>query len=71
MKYMECSFHYKRESIKDVITPDERELPISECFKYLWSLLLRMGDIDQDMTHRIQGHYNGVGHSNYPILLYI
>ena len=54
IEYMECMFSKRRNSDQDVITLDDQVITITECFKYLGSIILKDGEIDGDVNHRIK-----------------
>ena len=53
--YLECRFGTQRRVNDEVVRLDEKDLSMSECFKYLGSFNQKNGDIDQDVAaHRIK-----------------
>ena len=59
-EYMEYKF--SKQGIQDysIVRLDEQEIPMSDYFKYLGSVIQKDGEIDSDVNHRIQvGCLNG------------
>ncbi|XP_021748959.1 uncharacterized protein LOC110714726 [Chenopodium quinoa] len=52
-EYLVCRFDTQRGTSNEVVSLDGKDLTMSECFKYLGSIIQKNGDIDQDMAHRI------------------
>ena len=53
-EYMECKFRKRRKNEQCVITLDGQQIPVTECFKYLGSIIQKDGEIDGDVNHRIK-----------------
>jgi len=53
-EYLVCRFGTQRGTSNEVVSLDGKDLTMSECFKYLGSIIQKNGDIDQDVTHRIK-----------------
>ena len=53
-EYMECKFRKRRNNEQGVITLDGQQIPITECFKYLGSIVQKDGEIDGDVNHKIK-----------------
>ena len=54
IEYMECKFRKRRNNEQGVITLDDQQIPVIECFKYLGSIIQKEGEIDGDVNHRIK-----------------
>ena len=54
-EYMECKFRKIRNNKQDVITLDGQQ--ISECFKYLGSIIQKNRKVDGDVNHRIKARW--------------
>ncbi|XP_021746173.1 uncharacterized protein LOC110712057 [Chenopodium quinoa] len=54
IEYLVCRFGTQRGISDEVVNLDRKELTMSECFKYLGSIIQKNGDIDQDVAHRIK-----------------
>ena len=54
IEYMECKFRKKRNNEQGVITFDGQQIPVTECFKYLGSIIQKDKEIDGDVNHRIK-----------------
>ena len=52
---MECKFRKIRNNKQDVITLDGQQ--ISECFKYLGSIIQKNRKVDGDVNHRIKAKW--------------
>ena len=57
-EYMECTFSNKRSNNATKVKIGEHELNSSKSFKYLGSIIEEKGNIDKDVTHRIQTGWN-------------
>ena len=51
---MECKFRKRKNNEQGVITLDGQQIPITECFKYLGSIIQKDREIDGDVNHRIK-----------------
>ena len=49
--YLECHFGSQRGANDVVVRLDGKDLAMSECFKYLGSIIQKNGDINQDGSH--------------------
>ena len=54
---MECKFRKIRNNEQGVITLDGQQLPVTECFKYLGSIIQKDREIDGDVNHRIKAEW--------------
>ena len=55
---MECKFRKRRNNEQCVITLNGQQIPVTECFKYLGSIIQKDGEIDGDVNHRIKEGVN-------------
>ena len=53
-KYMECKFSQNRSRNKGVVRIDNQEMPQSDHFCFLGSIIDKEGDIVNDVAHRIR-----------------
>ena len=53
-EYMECNFGKNQGMNEGVVSIEDQEIPKSEQFQYLGSILHAEGDISADVTHRIK-----------------
>ena len=54
-EYMECKFRKKKKNNEhDMITLDDQKILVTECFKYLGSIIQKDGEINGDVNHRIK-----------------
>jgi hypothetical protein len=53
MEYMKCDFRSTTQEEGDVRL-DGQVVPKKDTFRYLWSMLQKNGDIDEDVSHRIK-----------------
>ena len=54
-EYMECKFRKKKKNNEhDMITLDDQKILVTECFKYLGSIIQKDGEIDGDVNHMIK-----------------
>ncbi len=53
-EYLECRFGSQVGTNDGVVRLDGKDLTMSDCFKYLGSIIQKNGDIDQDVAHRIK-----------------
>ena len=53
-KYIECNFSKNQGMNEGVVSIEGQEIPKSEQFRYLGSILHAEGDIGVDATHRIK-----------------
>ena len=53
-KYMECKFRKKMNNEQCIITLDGQQIPVTEFFKYLESIIQKDREIDGDVNHRIK-----------------
>ncbi|KAM1297503.1 hypothetical protein ACFX2F_024447 [Malus domestica] len=53
-EYMECMFSSTRGSNELGMRIGDQEVPKSDCFRYLGSILQKNGELDGDLNHRIQ-----------------
>jgi len=51
---MECKFSKQRIRDYSIVRLDGQEIPTSNHFKYLGSIIQKDGEIDSDVNHRIQ-----------------
>ena len=54
---MECKFRNRRNNEQGVITLDGQQIPVTECFKYLGSIIQKDREIDGDVNHRIKARW--------------
>ena len=54
IEYMKCKFKKIRNNEQGVITLDDQQIPVTECFKYLGSIIQKDGEIDGDVNHMIK-----------------
>ena len=54
IEYIECTFRKRMNNEQGVITLDGQQISITECFKYLGSIIQKNGEIDGDVNHRIK-----------------
>ena len=53
-EYMECNFNENQGMNEGVVSIEGQEIPKSEQFRYLGSIIHTEGDISVDVTHRIK-----------------
>ena len=53
-EYIEGKFRKRRNNEQGVITLDGQQIPVTDCFKYLRSIIQKDGEIDSDVNHRIK-----------------
>ena len=53
-KYMECKFSQNRSRNERVVRIDNQDIPQSDHFRYLDSIMHKEGDIVDDVAHRIR-----------------
>ena len=51
---MECKFRKKMNNKQGVITLDDQQISVTECFKYLGLIIQKDGEIDGDVNHKIK-----------------
>ena len=51
---MECKFRKRKNNEQGVITLDGQQIPVTECFKYLGSIIQNDGEIDGDVNKKIK-----------------
>ena len=51
---MECHFNKSRSRDNEVVKIDNQEIPKSEHFRYLGSIISKDGELCDDVTHRIK-----------------
>ena len=56
-KYMECKFSQNRSRNVGVVRNDNQEIPRSDHFCYLGSIMHKEGDIVDDVAHRIRAEW--------------
>ena len=53
-EYMECKFSNSNNESRGKVKIESQELPKSEYFLYLWSIITPMSEIDGDVAHKIK-----------------
>ena len=53
-EYMECKFRKRRNNEQGVITLDGQQILVTDCFKYLRSIIQKDREIDGDVNHRVK-----------------
>ena len=56
-EYIKCKFKEKRNNKQSVITLDCQQIPVTECYKYLGSIIQKDKEIDGDVNHRIKAEW--------------
>ena len=56
IEYMECKFKKRGNNEQGVITLDGQKILVTECFKYLGSVIQK-DEIDGDVNHRIKAKW--------------
>ena len=54
IEYMECKFSKKGIRDHSIVRLDGQEIPMSNLFKYLGTIIQKDGEIDSDVNHKIQ-----------------
>ena len=49
-EFMECKFRKRKNKKEGVITLDGQQILVTECFKYLGSIIQKDGEIDDDVN---------------------
>ena len=55
---MKCKFRKRKNNEQGVITLDGQQIPVTECFKYVGSIIQKDGEIDGDVNHRIKAEWS-------------
>ena len=56
-EYMECKFRKRKNNKQGVITFNGQQIPVTEYFKYLWSIIQKDREIDGNVNHRIKAEW--------------
>ena len=56
-EYMECNFSCNNIGGNGTVMIEDQELPTSDCFRYLGSIITKLGEIGDDVIHRIKASW--------------
>ena len=54
MEYMDCNFSVHIERVETTVRIENHEIPQSDSFRYLGSIINMDGEIDKDVEHSIK-----------------